>query len=102
MPATANGGKRAEKKATINVRVVPSVKAEAEELFADLGINLTDAINIFLRQSIQYGGLPFEVRRSIPNSATQAALREADAIAGDPGIKGYSSAGELLSALDAE
>lgn len=39
------------------------LKKEAEELFADLGMNMTTAINIFVRQSINYGGIPFVIKR---------------------------------------
>jgi len=51
------------KSAMYTMRIDPEVKREAEELFASFGLNLTDAINIFLYQSIREQGLPFELKR---------------------------------------
>ena len=50
------------KTATLNMRVDPSVKEEAERVYAQFGMNLTDAVNVFLHKSIMEGGLPFEAR----------------------------------------
>lgn len=60
----------------INVRVDSELKKEAEDLFSDLGLNLSSAINMFLHSAIHYNGIPFEIRRPIPNSITKAALDE--------------------------
>lgn len=86
---------------TINVRVDDEVKKQASELFADLGIDLSAAINMFLRQAIMREGLPFEVKREIPNEETRAALKEAEEmIAGKQPAKAYSDLGELFKELD--
>ncbi|MEQ4487095.1 type II toxin-antitoxin system RelB/DinJ family antitoxin [Cohnella silvisoli] len=37
------------------------LKKEAESLFSDLGLNMSTAVNIFVRQSLRQGGIPFEV-----------------------------------------
>lgn len=82
---------------TINVRVDEEVKKQASELFADLGIDLSAAINMFLRQAIMRDGLPFAVTREIPNEETRAALEEAEKIkAGTEPAKVYSDLGELF------
>lgn len=47
---------------TISIRVDPEIKKQCEALYEELGLNLTTAINIFLRQSLRTGGLPFEVK----------------------------------------
>lgn len=47
--------------ANLNVRVDDTIKAQAEEVFAQIGMNTTTAINIFLRKAIECGGVPFEV-----------------------------------------
>lgn len=47
------------KSATFQMRINPEVKKEAEELFAAYGLTLTDAVNVFLRQSLNTKGLPF-------------------------------------------
>lgn len=45
----------------INIRVDNEIKIQAQEIFASLGLDMTTAINIFLRQSIRHNGLPFPV-----------------------------------------
>lgn len=45
--------------AFINVRTDSEVKAAADKIFNDLGMNMSTAINIFLRQTIRENGLPF-------------------------------------------
>ncbi len=52
------------KSVTINIRVDPQIKAEAEAVFASSGLTLTEAINMFLHKSIMERGLPFEVKIS--------------------------------------
>ncbi len=47
---------------SINVRVDEDVKKQAEALFDGLGLNISTAVNIFLRRSLSMRGLPFEVR----------------------------------------
>ena len=51
------------KSTTFTFRLNPEVKQEASELFESLGITLSDAINLFLHQSIREGGLPFDVKQ---------------------------------------
>ena len=52
------------------------VKARADALFAELGMNLTTAFNIFVRQSLREGGIPFEVKVGQPSKETIAAMVE--------------------------
>lgn len=49
--------------ATININVDENVKAQATELFKSFGLDMTTAMNLFLRQSIMYGGIPFEIKK---------------------------------------
>ena len=83
---------------TVNfsVRMDSDIKKQCETLFNELGMNLTTAINIFLRQSIRSGGLPFEVKVEQPNRETIAAMLEAERIARDPSVKHYSDVEEAL------
>ncbi len=62
-------------------------------------MNLTTAINVFLRQSLRVGGFPFEVKLDQPNKETIAAMLEAERIAKDPSIKHYSDVEEALLEL---
>ena len=57
-----------------NISLDPELKRSSQELFADLGIDLSTAITLFLKQSLQ--GLPFAVTRENPNAETAAALNE--------------------------
>ena len=49
--------------ANINIRTEPDIKAAAEALYSGFGITLSDAVNIFLHQSLIVGGLPFDMRQ---------------------------------------
>ena len=46
----------------MSIRLDSEVKEQAQQVFNSLGMDMTTAINIFLRQAIQYQGLPFDVR----------------------------------------
>ena len=72
-----------------SVRLDKDIKKQSEEIYGELGINLTTAINVFLRKSIAVGGFPFDVRMEEPNKETLLALLEAEKISKDPNIKGY-------------
>ena len=50
-------------KETITVRLDTDTKEQAEELFDDLGMSMSSAITIFLKQCIRKGGIPFEIQR---------------------------------------
>ncbi|VJM87680.1 addiction module antitoxin, RelB/DinJ family [Streptococcus pneumoniae] len=49
-------------KMSISIRLDSEVKEQAQQVFSNLGMDITTAVNIFLRQAIQYQGLPFDVR----------------------------------------
>jgi len=82
-----------------SVRMDSDVKRQCEALYGELGMTLTTAINVFLRQSIRVGGFPFEVKLDQPNKETIAAMLEAEKIASDPNIKRYSDVDEALREL---
>ena len=90
------------KTANYNIRLNPDVKAKAEKTFAEFGLNLSEAINVFLHMSIMRRGFPFEVTYHKPNEMLLASFKEADAILADPNFTGYSSIEELNAAMDAE
>lgn len=54
------------------VRMDSDIKKQCEAIYGELGINLTTAINVFLRQSLRAGGFPFDVRLDQPNKETMA------------------------------
>lgn len=82
-----------------SVRMNSDIKKQCEALYGELGINLTTAINVFLRQSLRVGGFPFDVRIEQPNNDTIMAMLEAERIAHDPSTKRYSDVEDALKAL---
>lgn len=84
----------------LNIRTDKAVKAAAEKIFEELGMNMTTAVNIFLRQTIRENGIPFELKLSVPNETTAVAIEEGRRIARDQKVKGYKSIDELKAALD--
>ena len=84
----------------LTVRLDAQLKKDAEQLFNDLGMTLSGAINIFLHQAIEQQGLPFQVKKSRPNRETLAAMKEAIELANDPNAKTFSSIEELRKDLE--
>ena len=84
----------------LNIRTDAEVKAAAEQLFNELGLNLTTAVNIFLRQSIRTGGIPFDVKLKSPSEITAEAIAEGRLLMHDRSAKGYRNMDDLRAALD--
>ena len=82
----------------INIRTDADIKASAERLFEALGLTMSTAVNIFLRQAIRQGGLPFEVKLDIPNETTAAAIREGRSLMQDKDARGYKNMDDLRAA----
>ena len=82
------------------VRIDSDIKKAATELFSNLGLDMSGAVNMFLHQCVLRGGLPFEI--AIPNYSkkTLEAMEEARRISADPDVKGYSNMKELKAALE--
>ena len=85
----------------ISIRMDADLKAQADELFNELGMNSTTASNIFVRQPLREGGIPSEVKKERPNKETIAAMLEAERIAKDPSAKHYTDLDELFADLKA-
>lgn len=85
----------------ISIRMDADLKAQADALFAELGMNLTTAFNIFVRQALREGGIPFAISLNQPNREMVAAMLEAERIARDPFVKGYTNLDELFADLKA-
>lgn len=87
--------------ANLTVRIDASVKSEAEKLFEDLGMSISTAFNIFLRQAVRAQAIPFTISRGITNRTTLTAMREAEQIANDPSVPSFSSRESLAASLEA-
>jgi addiction module antitoxin, RelB/DinJ family len=85
---------------TLNVRVDESLKKQASELFADLGLDMSTAVNMFLRQAVMKDGLPFDVVREVPNAETLAAMAEVEEMKKHPEkYKSYTDVDEMFREL---
>lgn len=88
-------------KVSTSVSIDTDVKVKAQELFADLGLDLSTAINIFLKQCIRENRIPFSIQREVPNVDTIAAMKEAEEMQKHPEkYKRYSSFSELLREME--
>ena len=73
--------------ATLSIRVDGDLKAEAEEFFDEIGMNMTTGITCFLKKCLATGEIPFKLglrKRLTPHEETLAAFEEAKRIAHDP------------------
>ena len=84
------------------IRIDTTIKEEANVLFSRLGLDMSSAVNIFLRQCLLRGGLPFSVEVPKYNEETLAAMEDAKRISRNTDIQGYSIINELFKALDEE
>ncbi|MCI2147866.1 DNA-damage-inducible protein J [Eubacterium pyruvativorans] len=84
----------------LNIRTDKEIKEQAEQIFSDLGLNMTTAVNMFLRSTIRENGIPFDLKLEVPNEVTTAAIEEGRRIASDPDVKGYTDISELKAALE--
>lgn len=84
----------------LNIRTDKAIKEQAEQIFNELGLNMTTAINIFLRTTIREQGIPFDLKLDIPNESTVAAIAEGQKLADDPSAPRYTSIDALKEALE--
>lgn len=84
----------------LNIRTDADIKLSAENIFEQLGLNMSTAVNMFLRQVIIQGGIPFLVKLDVPNEETAAAIAQGRALKKDKNAKSYKNTDELRAALD--
>lgn len=86
---------------SMSIRMDTELKKQADAMFSDMGLNMSTAMNMFLRQVVRQGRIPFEIATDIPNADTLAAIKEMDdMISGKIPAKKYSSTKELFEDLD--
>ena len=88
----------ATKTSTINARVKPALKRDAEAILASLGVTTTEAVTMFLHQIVLTKGLPFPVR--VPNAETAAAIQHAREHPEQ--LTRYQNFADLLNEIDEE
>ena len=88
------------KTANMYIRIDPDVKSDVENIYAQYGMSITDAINVFLYTSRNIGGLPFDLRPSIPNAETLEAMEEVKRMKKDPSLgKAYTDVDQMMKEL---
>lgn len=85
--------------ATMTIRVNSDTKRQAQELFSDLGLDMSTAVNMFLKTSVREERIPFEITRVEPNARTLRAIDRAEQ--GDGIIGPFESVEEAMDYLDA-
>ena len=84
----------------LNIRTDKDIKEQADQIFSELGLNMTTAINMFLRTTIRENGIPFSLKLDTPNVETVAAIEEGRRIALDGSVKSYKTMDDLKAALE--
>ena len=84
----------------LNIRVDKDIKDQADRIYSELGMNMTTAINMFLRTTIREHGIPFSLKLDVPNEVTAAAIEEGRHLASDSSVKGYTNKDDLRAALE--
>ena len=85
---------------SLNVRIDADLKKQSEEIFNELGLNMSTALTVFLRQTVRSRGIPFEMRLNIPNEETLAAIQDVNL--GRNMSRQFHSVKELMEDLDAD
>ncbi|MDK2904809.1 MAG: DNA protein [Eubacteriaceae bacterium] len=81
----------------VTIRMDSELKKQAEELFADLGLNMTTAMIAFTKQAVREQRIPFTLKRNIPNIETLEAIVEAQKIVtGEIEAKEYTDVDEMF------
>ena len=83
---------------TLHIRVEPDVKIKAEETLNDLGLSITEAVNVFLNQVILHDGIPFKIEKPKYNKETIQAME--DVKSGKNLSKSFDSVDEMFEELD--
>jgi DNA-damage-inducible protein J len=86
-----------EKSSTVQIRIEPELKASVEVILDHLGLSMSSAISLFLKQVVLHDGLPFAVK--IPNAETRAALDEIEAIIANKANEKGQTKEELIAEL---
>ncbi len=84
----------------VTIRMDEGLKKQAEELFSDLGLNMTTAFVAFAKQAVREQRIPFMISKNIPNAETKAAIKEIEELKKNPNKKTYSNFSELLKDVE--
>lgn len=83
-----------------NISLDADLKKQAQELFAEMGMDLSTAVSIFLRQTVRTRKIPFEISVATPNAETVEAIREVQEMRRDPAMgKTYDDVALMMKEL---
>ena len=88
--------------ATVNmsIRMDTELKRQAEAMLSEMGLNMTTAMNIFLKQVVRQGKIPFEISLNQPNAETLEAMEEVEAMKKNPLLgKTYTNVHDMMREL---
>ena len=84
-------------KVSTNINLDPDLKKAGQLLFSNLGMDLTTAVTVFIKQAVREQRIPFEISMDVPNAATAAALAEYEEMKKNPAkYKRYASFSDAL------
>lgn len=84
-------------KVSTNITIDAETKAKAQAMLSEFGMDLSTAVNIFLKQMIYEGAIPFAISREVPNKVTLAAMQEAHEMYVSPdSYKKYNSVDSMM------
>jgi DNA-damage-inducible protein J len=78
---------------TVQARINTELKQDAEAVFSAIGLSVAEAIRLFLQQSVNSGGLPFQPTAKIPSPETAAAMNELE----DDGGQVFTTTADLFA-----
>ena len=89
--------------ADINITVEQDLKDQAEKVFSNVGLSITEALKLFLRESVEQRNIPFHIGEPNYNEETMLAIQEArDIMSGKVKVKSYATLEEMYRDLDSE
>lgn len=89
----------------LNIKIDPKIQVQAQQVLDELGLDMSTAVNIFLRQTIRHHGIPFPVTTDAhlseqPNAETLAAIEEVQQMKLNPKLgKSYTDVDEMMKEL---
>ena len=87
-------------KITTNIGIEADIKKKAQELFSELGMDLSTAVNIFIRQALRQRAIPFEITANVPNEETREAIAEVKRMKKNPSFgKTYEDVDSMFEDL---
>lgn len=88
---------------TLNIRIEPELKKEVETILNDLGMNIADAVTIFLKQVVMTDSIPFIIKKPSFNKETLQAIKETNEIMENPeNYKSYNNVYEMIEEIEHE